>query len=250
MISVSECLVGWTRAGLSAKLAGMKIYLATGNAHKKKEVVEILSGHTIVIPSDEGIDFEPIENGTSFYENSLIKAKALYEQVRCPVIADDSGICVEALGGLPGIYSARYGGPAFPRGNDDGTALSQDEKNRALIQQLNDALVGGVPGADDFKNGPRSAHYTCAAVLYLGADRFVAVQEIMEGKIIECIEQTAGGGGFGYDPIFMLPSVGKTAAELNGPQKNALSHRGKAMRILIKAIEGILSECDDKLYLK
>ncbi len=228
----------------------MKIYLATGNAHKKREVEEILSGHTIVIPSDEGIDFDPIENGSSFYENSLIKAKALYEQVHAPVIADDSGICVDALGGMPGIYSARYGGAAFPQGRGDGTALSQDEKNRALIRQLNDALAAGAADTASFRDGPRSAHYTCAAVLYMGADRLFSAQETMEGKIVDSIEQAAGNGGFGYDPIFIVSSMGKTAAELSESQKNAVSHRGKAMRILMKIIEGITSECGRTADLK
>ena len=82
----------------------MKIYLATGNKNKKKEMCELLPEHTILIPSDEGIDFDPDETGTTFYENSLIKARTLYDIVHCPVIADDSGICVDALGGAPGIF--------------------------------------------------------------------------------------------------------------------------------------------------
>lgn len=93
----------------------MKIYLATGNKNKKREMQEILKEHTIVIPSDEGIDFDPVEDGKTFYENSIIKAKALYDIVHSPVIADDSGICVSALNGRPGIYSSRYGGPRSER---------------------------------------------------------------------------------------------------------------------------------------
>ena len=111
----------------------MKIYLATGNRHKRQEMAEILSGHTIVIPADEGIDFAPVEDGSDFYENSMIKAKSLYSIVHAPVIADDSGISVDALGGIPGIYSSRYCGPRFPRGRADGKNISQHEKNTFLI---------------------------------------------------------------------------------------------------------------------
>ena len=116
----------------------MKIYLATGNKNKKREMSEILSEHTIVTPSDEGIDFTPIENGTSFFANSLITAKALFEIVKCPVIADDSGICVDALNGRPGIFSARYAGPDFPEGMPDSSKIPQEKQNEFLINQLND----------------------------------------------------------------------------------------------------------------
>ena len=121
----------------------MKIYLATGNKNKKREMCELLPEHTILIPSDEGIDFAPEETGTTFYENSLIKAQNLYEIVHCPVIADDSGICVDALGGAPGIYSSRYAGPDFMHGKPDGQKISQEEQNIFLIKQVNDAIKSG-----------------------------------------------------------------------------------------------------------
>ena len=215
----------------------MKIYLATGNAHKKQEMQEILSKHTIVIPSDEGIEFEPIEDGSSFYENSMIKAKNLYEIVQCPVIADDSGICVDALGGIPGIYSSRYCGPDFPQGKPDGTLISQQDKNMFLINQLNSILSLGTINTDKFLNGPRSAHYTCSMIMYCGADRIFSAQETMEGKLVERIEDAAGTGGFGYDPIFFLPEFNKTVAEITAEQKNQVSHRGKAARALLKIID-------------
>ena len=107
----------------------MKIYLATGNENKKREMAQILSQHEIVTPKDEGIDFNPIEDGTTFYENSIKKAKALYEIVQKPVIADDSGICVDALNGIPGIYSARYAGPNYEKGLPDNKKISQQEQN-------------------------------------------------------------------------------------------------------------------------
>lgn len=208
----------------------MKIYLATGNINKKREVQELFPEHQIVIPKDEGIQFDPEETGTTFYENSLIKAKALWEIVHCPVLADDSGICVEALGGAPGIYSSRYAGPEFMQGKPDGSKISQDEQNRFLIQQTNQAVKNG-------SSCGRKAHYTCAMVLYMGGDRLFVVQETMEGEIIEDISLARGTGGFGYDPIFLLPDRGKTGAELTAEQKNAISHRGKASR-LIKKIAG------------
>lgn len=217
----------------------MKIYLATGNKNKKREMSQILSQHQIVTPSDEGIDFSPVENGTTFYENSIIKAKALYEIVHCPVIADDSGICVDALGGIPGIYSARYAGPDFPKGKPDGSKISQEDQNRFLIQQLNDRIAQGNLDSSHFTNGPRSAHYTCAMVLYMGNDRVYAIQDTMEGAIVNSIEDAKGTGGFGYDPIFFLPDLGVTSAELSAEEKNKISHRGKATRTLLKIMESI-----------
>ena len=149
----------------------MKIYLATGNKNKKREMAQILSEHEIIIPSDEGIEFDPVETGTTFYENSLIKAKALYDIVHCPVIADDSGICVDALGGNPGIYSARYAGPEYMHGKPDGTKISQDEQNRFIIEQTTKAIKDGNLPPAPYLHGNRSCHYTCAMVLYLGPDR-------------------------------------------------------------------------------
>lgn len=214
----------------------MKIYLATGNKNKKREMSQILSPHTVITPADEGIDFNPIENGKTFYENSIIKAKTLYEIVRCPVIADDSGICVDALNGIPGIYSARYGGPEFPHGKPDGSKTPQELQNRFLIESLNAAVASGIT-SDSFKNGLRSAHYTCDMVLYLGTDRIFVSQETMEGTIVERIEDAAGTGGFGYDPIFFLPQYGKTAAQISSEEKNAISHRGKATRALVEMLK-------------
>ncbi|WP_318713855.1 RdgB/HAM1 family non-canonical purine NTP pyrophosphatase [Treponema sp.] len=210
----------------------MKIYLASGNLNKKREVQELFPEHTVVIPKDEGIEFYPEETGTTFYENSLIKAKALWEIVHCPVLADDSGICVDALDGAPGIYSSRYAGPGFMKGKPDGSKTPQEDQNKFIIQQTNEAISNG------FKGG-RKAHYTCAMVLYMGPDRLFVCQETMEGEIIPDIAEARGSGGFGYDPLFFLPEQGKTAAELTADEKNAISHRGKASR-LMKKIAGDL----------
>ena len=215
----------------------MKIYLATGNKNKKREMCELLPEHTILIPSDEGIDFDPIEDGKTFYENSLIKARTLYDIVHCPVIADDSGICVDALGGKPGIYSSRYAGPDYTEGRPDGKKISQEEQNIFLINQLNDALKKGNLPKGEYIHGERSCHYTCAMVMYLGTDRLYVAQETFEGTLIDDIKKQAGNGGFGYDPIVFLPEYNKTVAEITADEKNAISHRGKALRSLQKIIE-------------
>jgi len=217
----------------------MKIYLATGNKHKKKEMAELLSEHEIVIPSDEGIEFDPDETGTTFYENSIIKAKALYEIVHAPVIADDSGICVDALNGRPGIYSSRYAGPDFPQGKPDNTKISQEEQNIFLIEELNKALETPRPEFEKFMHGPRSCHYTCAFVLYMGGDRLYIVQETFEGTLIKDISLQAGNGGFGYDPIVFLPEYNKTVAEISAEEKNAISHRGKAVMAVKEIIDNL-----------
>ena len=215
----------------------MKIYLATGNKNKKRELVELLPDHEIVIPSDENISFDPDETGTTFYENSLIKAKALYDIVHYPVIADDSGICVDALGGSPGIFSSRYAGPDFMHGKPDGTKISQEEQNIFIIQQTNEVIKNGNLPKMPYLNGPRSCHYTCAMVLYAGPDRLFVAQETFEGALIEDIKNQAGSGGFGYDPIVFLPQYNKTVAQLTADEKNAISHRGKAVRAIKMIID-------------
>lgn len=217
----------------------MKIYLATGNKNKKREIQQILPNHEILIPSDEGIAFDPDETGSTFYENSIIKAKTLYDIVHAPVIADDSGICVDALGGAPGIYSARYAGPEYMQGRPDGKKIPQEEQNVFLIEQLNQAVKSGKLPKGEYLNGERSCHYTCSMVLYLGNDRIYVCQETFEGTLINSIEEQAGDGGFGYDPIVFLPDYNKTVAQLSADEKNAISHRGKATKILKKIIESL-----------
>ncbi len=205
-----------------------KLYLATGNKHKREEMQQILADYEIRIPSDDGIEFDPVEDGKSFYENSLIKARALWELVKKPVIADDSGICVEALNGEPGIYTSRYAGPEFMHGKPDGSKISQDEQNKFLIQQLNDT-----------NSANRKCHYTCAMVLLLNPDRFFVAQETFEGELIGSIEEQAGSGGFGYDPIVYLPQYQKTVAEISAEEKNLISHRGKAVRAIAEILKSL-----------
>ena len=205
-----------------------KLYLATGNKHKREEIQQILQDYEIRIPSDDGIDFDPVEDGKSFYENSLIKARALWNLVHEPVIADDSGICVDALGGEPGIYTSRYAGPDFMHGKADGSKISQEQQNSFLIQQLNDT-----------KSENRSCHYTCAMVLLLNPDRFFVAQETFEGQLIHSIKEAAGNGGFGYDPIVYLPDYKKTVAQISSEEKNRISHRGKALKTIAKILENL-----------
>lgn len=180
----------------------MELLLATNNLHKKEELSSILSGHTLLLPRDLGLSFEHEETGSTFYENSLGKARTLFQAVRRPVIADDSGLCVSALGGKPGLYTARFGGEG----------LSAEERNRYLLDLLKES--------DD-----RRAYFVCCMVLFRGGDRISSVQEIMAGEIAR---EPSGGGGFGYDPVFFLPEYGKTAAQLPEDEKNRISHRGRA----------------------
>ena len=188
----------------------MTIVIATGNRHKAEEFSRIFSDHRIVLPADRGIMFDPEETATTFYGNALIKARTLFELMGEPVIADDSGICVDALNGEPGVYSARYGAT-------NGIELSAEDRNKLLLSRMK-----GIPD--------RTARFVCNMVLYSGPDRFVSVQETLEGSIVS--ESGSGSGGFGYDPVLYLPDYGKTVAELSDDQKDLVSHRGKAARKL------------------
>ena len=193
----------------------MHIYLASGNRHKQEEFASILKGHRISLPIEAGISFDPEETGTTFLENALLKARALYESVGCPVIADDSGLCIDALGGRPGIYSARYG-------MKDGMQLEAHERNKLILQQME--------GKEN-----RSCRFVCCIVVLLDPYRLFTVQETCEG-IIAAAER--GEHGFGYDPIVYLPDIGKTVAELTAAEKNERSHRGKAGRIAAQFLAG------------
>ncbi len=183
----------------------MTIWLASGNAHKKREVQQIFQAQLIRSPDELGLDFNPEETGQSFLENALIKARALFALVREPVLADDSGLCVDALDGRPGLFSARYGA-------ENGQKLDMAERNRLLLAELGDA-------------DNRRARFICSMVLLLSSSRFYAVQESLEGLLIK---ESRGKGGFGYDPIVYLPEYGCTVAELDENTKNTISHRGKA----------------------
>ena len=226
----------------------MTIWFATGNAHKKTELSAILRTHGVgcrlLIPKDAGLDFDPEETGTSFHENALLKARELYallDKARPalfspgdPIIADDSGICVDALDGRPGIYSARYMGTvsseqlAVSSGKkESGTKkLESAERNALLLEELGDAP-------------DRKARFVCAMVLMYHPDRFFIAQETMEGELVKDQEHAKGTGGFGYDPILFIPELGRTAAELSEEEKNMISHRGKAGKSIAERIKGV-----------
>lgn len=141
-----------------------------------------------------------------------------------PVIADDSGLCVDILKGRPGIYSARYAGKNAPS-TVDGSKLPSDKRNTLLLEEAWEAAQ--ATGSKDI--APLlTCHYVCCMVLYLGPDRFYTIQETMEGRLLAPDEKIRGNGGFGYDPIVLLPEYGKTVAELTDEEKNNISHRGKA----------------------
>jgi XTP/dITP diphosphohydrolase len=228
----------------------MLVWFATGNTHKKEELSAILRDAVrdavpdtarveVKIPSEAGLVFDPPETGTTFLENALIKAGALHRllgegRFNGPVIADDSGICVDALGGRPGVFSARYCGPeggppgSGGAGRGKGGKLTDAERNSLLL-----AEVAGLPGGGH----PRTCRFVCAMVLYYGPNRFYAALESTEGELVRDIEAGRGSGGFGYDPVFYLPELGRTVAELSPDEKNRLSHRAKAGRV----IAGILT---------
>ena len=185
----------------------MRIVLASNNPDKLREVREILSGTDIEIVSqrEAGIHTEPEETGTTFEENARIKALAAMRASGLPAVSDDSGICINALGSCPGVFSSRFL-----------AELSYSEKCQRIMKLLE--------GMQD-----RRAHYTAAAVMVFPDGREITAEGIAEGEIAH---EARGEGGFGYDPIFFLPEYGKTMAEISEDEKNALSHRGKAFRAL------------------
>jgi len=207
----------------------MNIWFATGNIDKKRELAAVLRTE-LKIPADAGLEFNPEETGNSFHDNAIIKARELFRLLSArrppaykdgdPVIADDSGLCVDALGGRPGIFSARYAGAGdVACVADNGKKLTGAQRNALLLEELGDNKI-------------RSARFVCAMVLLLSEDRFYIVQETLEGVIVDGPQFARGAGGFGYDPILFIPSLGRTVAELPDEEKNRISHRGKAGKII------------------
>lgn len=187
-----------------------KIIFATGNAEKMKEIRLILGDLSceVVSMKEAGIRLDIEENGKSFAENAEIKARAVWERTGDIVLADDSGLVVDYIGGEPGIYSARY------MGED----TSYEVKNRQIIQRLAKA-----------KGSERAARFVCNIAAVLPDGQVLHTEASMEGIIAD---EPAGGGGFGYDPILYIPEFGKTSAELSIEQKNKISHRGKALEAM------------------
>ena len=189
------------------------IILASNNKDKVKEVKEILKGYDIISMKEAGIDVDIEENGTTFEENALIKARAIMKLTGQITMADDSGLEIDYLNKAPGVYSARF------MGHD----TSYDIKNKALIQKLE-----GVKGSD------RSGRFVCAIAVCFPDGREIVKRGTREGLIAEEIK---GDNGFGYDPIVYLPEYGRTSGELAPEEKNKISHRGKALALIKEELD-------------
>ncbi|MBQ8882624.1 MAG: RdgB/HAM1 family non-canonical purine NTP pyrophosphatase [Clostridia bacterium] len=187
-----------------------KLVVASGNKNKIREIKALIGDKfNVVSMADEGINIEIEENGTTFEENALIKAKAIYEFCHCAVISDDSGLMVDALGGAPGVYSARYAGEPC-----------NDANNNAK-------LLKNLQGASD-----TSARFMSAVAFYDG-ERELTVTGTVEGKIIF---EHQGDNGFGYDPYFFCHELGKTFGNALSEEKNMVSHRARALKKLVEML--------------
>lgn len=192
-----------------------KVVLATGNAGKVRELASLLNdfGLDVVAQTELGVDSVE-ETGLTFIENAIIKARHAAKVTGLPALADDSGLAVDVLGGAPGIYSARF----------SGVDASDQQNLEKLLEELQD-----VP--DD----KRQAQFHCVLVYMRHADDPTPL--VCHGNWQGVItREQAGSGGFGYDPIFFVPSLGKTAAELTREEKSAISHRGQALKLLLEAL--------------
>ena len=185
----------------------MKVILASKNPHKLTELSVILSQHgfEIALESEYGLDIDVDETGTTFEENSLLKAEAVMKASGLPVLADDSGLMVDALDGAPGVYSARYGHKS-----------SDGERTEFLLENMKD-----VP------DGKRTAKFVCVITCLWPDGRKIVARGECPGVITH---EVHGENGFGYDPVFYLPELGMTYAELPSEQKNAISHRARALQ--------------------
>ena len=185
----------------------MKLVLASKNQKKLVEMRDILShmGVEVCLQSDVGVDVDVEETGTTFEENSLLKARAVMEASGLPAIADDSGLCVDALNGAPGVYSARYGGPE----------LDDTGRYRLLLENLRGQT-------------PRTAKFVSVITCCFPNGDVITARGECPGTIAFA---PMGEGGFGYDPVFFIPGLKKTFAQLSAQEKNAISHRGRALAL-------------------
>lgn len=190
----------------------MKLVLASKNPHKLIELQTILGqlGLEVVLESDVGADVDVEETGTTFAENALLKAQAVMEATGMAAIADDSGLEVDALHGAPGVYSARYGG-----------LQTDEDRTQLLLENLKE-----IPDPE------RTARFVSVVTCVLPDGRTVSARGTCEGVIARA---PAGRNGFGYDPVFYVPSLGRTFAQASSEEKNAVSHRGNALKAFCKA---------------
>ncbi len=191
----------------------MKIVVASGNKAKLREIAQIFKGYDIVSMQEAGFTQDIDETGETFEENALIKARAVSEALHCAALADDSGLCVDALGGAPGVHSARFCG----RHGDDAA------NNRLLLEKLKD-----VPEKE------RTAYFESCVALVLENGESVTASGRTYGRILEKEE---GGGGFGYDPLFYSDDLGKSFGVAAPEEKNAVSHRGRALAALAQKLK-------------
>ena len=193
----------------------MKLIIASNNAHKIYEIKKILSGKfdEIISLREAGISHETVEDGKTFIENALKKAREIAEISGCVALADDSGITAHALGDEPGIYSARYA-------SLDGENADDEANNALLLKNLAD-------------KEDKSAHYTAAIALVYPDGREITAEGYMYGKIIT---EHRGSRGFGYDPIFVPDGETRTVAEMTDEEKNAISHRAKGLSALLEKL--------------
>jgi len=204
---------------------GDTLLIATRNRGKTKEFREAFLALGISVKDLNDIEGIPEieETGTTFEENAAIKAQSVAALVGMPVLADDSGLCVDALGGAPGVYSARYAGEP----SDDSA------NNEKLLRELSRLGTAGeaLPDAGDGYETLSKARFVCSLVLYDPTDESkVAAEGFVEGLILN---RPRGEGGFGYDPLFWVPSLRRGMAELTPEEKNAISHRGQALKQLL-----------------
>ncbi|HEY0879154.1 MAG TPA: RdgB/HAM1 family non-canonical purine NTP pyrophosphatase [Zeimonas sp.] len=200
-----------------------RIVLASGNAGKLAELTELLAPLGVSVQAQAALGVtEAEEPHCTFIENALVKARRASRLSGLPAIADDSGLCVDALGGRPGVLSARWASA----GDNDSTATDRSERDRANNARLVQELAGC---------GDRAAHFYCVLVLLRAADdpQPIVADASWAGEVIDA---PRGSGGFGYDPHLLIPSLGRTVAELDAQTKNRLSHRGRAMRVLIERL--------------
>lgn len=193
----------------------MKLIIASNNTHKVHEIKQILSGKFDEILSlrEAGVDHETVEDGKTFMENALKKAREIADITGQASLADDSGLCVRALGGEPGIYSARYAGM-------NGQHSCDSDNNAFLLKNMKDMT-------------DRSAYFICTMALVYPDGREVVAEGYMHGNILEA---PRGSAGFGYDPLFLPLGETRTVAELSDEEKNAISHRGDALKNLLAKI--------------